>query len=239
MDVDLSDYYSGGYFLVKAQKPDWENLKNPRLADKLISLSICIGSHLMVYWGWQPGDKEAALKFGIPAEKLTEFVDWCNSEAQSQIEYQGMFYSTASAQQFVKRFLLNTQDLFLVGIGLHKELEESRWRESPNDKSSGIDKRIEQRLTMENGGKVLGFDVLSYSYSDFAHSWLCSYSLQEVQEMFGVIPNPDGLFTSYEDARKVDQWIFEDDMKGARAEPEPYDVWLLMSYPLTSESSPR
>jgi hypothetical protein len=235
MTVDLSDYYSGGYFLVKADKPDWEQLHDSLLPNKFVSLSRCMCPHLEVYWGWTPGDQEAALNFGIPQDKLSQFIEWCSTEYKSHMDYTSIFYSVKNAQQFIKRFLLNTEDLYIVGAGLHKELEASRWREPNQEKIEGIDKLIEQHLPLETGGTLLGYDVVSYSYHDLSCSWLCNLNIRTMHEMFDVRPNNYGLFETYEDARKVDQWIFEDDMKGTRAEPEPYDVWMLMSYPLTAE----
>ena len=38
------------------------------------------------------------------------------------------------------------------------------------------------------------------------------------------------MIDSYEYAKKIYDWIAEDEQKGTRAEPEPYDFWLLTSY---------
>jgi hypothetical protein len=32
--------------------------------------------------------------------------------------------------------------------------------------------------------------------------------------------------------KRVHNWIAEEDMQGTRGEPEPYDAWLLVDYPL-------
>jgi hypothetical protein len=50
--------------------------------------------------------------------------------------------------------------------------------------------------------------------------------------LYNIRPNSSGLIDSYDDAKKVYVWIAEDHMQGHRAEPEPYDIWLLISYPL-------
>lgn len=76
--------------------------------------------------------------------------------------------------------------------------------------------------------------MVTYSYNDFGDSWLCSNLQHEMYKLFGIRPNQYGLMNSAEDARKIYDWIAEDEMQGRRAEPEPYYFWLLMSYALES-----
>ena len=51
-------------------------------------------------------------------------------------------------------------------------------------------------------------------------------------DRFGIRPNSNGLITAPDEASVVAQWIDEDGMRGTRAEPEPYDPLLIVSYPL-------
>lgn len=104
--------------------------------------------------------------------------------------------------------------------------------EEPDDE--GIAKRVKQGIAVEPGGTPIGYDILSYGgYRDFGHSWLCSGLEKDMHELFGIRANELGLLATYDDARKVYEWIAEDECKGIRAEPEPYDMWLLLSYPLS------
>src|SRR5258705_973443 len=93
--VDLRDFYSGGYFLIRADRPNWPAPFSEFLPDgNLTSLSTCIcPNRLSVTWGWDPGDRDAALEFGIPEMRLTEFVEWCNSEYHELMDINSMFYS--------------------------------------------------------------------------------------------------------------------------------------------------
>ena len=50
-----------------------------------------------------------------------------------------------------------------------------------------------------------------------------------MNELFGIRPNPYGLIDTYEDAKKVADWIAEDKHRG---EPLPYYPWLIVQYPL-------
>jgi hypothetical protein len=229
--INLNDYYSGGYILLRANKPDWPQLKTDLLPDKLVSLShLC--PKVNVNWGWVTGDKDVALSFGIPEAKLNEFAAWCAKEFESDMDMYSVFHSTDAARRFARRFLTNTTDLYLIGTGLNKEIEESNWRYESEAPTFGISKNIEQHFPLEVGGISLGFEVVSFSYDNFSHSWLCNYLHQDMHQLFDIRPNEYGLIATYDEANKVYDWITEDKMKGSRAEPEPYDPWLLVSYPL-------
>lgn len=233
IEVDLSDYYSGGYFLIRADKPDWEPLKSPRFPDKLISLSMCICPlRFSVFWGWIPGDREAALKFGIPETKLDESVEWCSTNFQVEIDHPSTFYSLDAARRFVERFVPDTRDLYLIGVGLHKQLKSDILGASGKNEMVWIKKQIEQQAALAKGGISLGFEVVCFGYNDFWDSWLCSGLDRDMEELFGIRPGQFGLIQTREEAQQVYEWIAEDDQQGHRAEPEPYDYWLLVSYPL-------
>src|SRR5215207_9422330 len=99
--LDLNDYYSGGYFLIRANKPDWPLLKTDLLPDKLVSLSMCMCPRVSVGWGWIPGNREAAIRFGIPESRVDDFVVWCGTGFGSDIDVFSMFYSTNAAYRFI------------------------------------------------------------------------------------------------------------------------------------------
>jgi hypothetical protein len=81
-------------------------------------------------------------------------------------------------------------------------------------------------------GNALGFEIVSYVYSGFSHSWLCGGIERDMNQLFNIRPNEYGLINSYDEAKEVYEWIAEDKLQGTRAEPEPYHPWLLVQYPL-------
>jgi hypothetical protein len=235
--IDLNDYYSGGYFLLRANKPDWPALQTDLLAKKLVSMSTCMCPRVSVGWGWTPGNRQAALDFGIPPGRLDDFIDWCGYASKTEIGVWSMFHSIDIARQFIRRFLPDTTDLNLIGVGLPKDLAEKSWLHAGGQKDSGVEKRIQQELPIEPGGETLGFDVVMYNYNDFGDSWLCSNLQYDMHDLFGIRPNQYGLMDNAEDARKIYDWIAEGEKLGIhRAEPEPYYFWLLVSYPLETPS---
>lgn len=231
--IDLTNFYSGGYFLIRAHHPEWPQFNYELLPAAPISLSVRVCPRVRVHWGWIPGDREGARVFGIPETKLDECLEWCAREYDTDMDMWSMFYSPAAARRFIRRFDLPTENLYLIGAGLPIHLEAQDWRAFYDEKEDyGIEKRIHQQLPIEEGGQSIGFEVVSFEGGDLSNSWLCSGLEKDMHDLFGIRPNAFGLIDTLEDAIKVYTWIKEDEMKGTRAEPEPYDVWLLLNYPL-------
>ena len=232
--VDFKRFVSAGYFLVRAGNPGWEQLRSDLLPEELISLSDCISRHLNVGWGWIPGNKEAALQFGVREDALDEFVRWCWEEHKIDMDMWSMFYSPEAANRIANRFLVDFENLHVIGVGLPHELEEANWREPAEGREIyPIEKRIEQRIPLAEGGQALGFEVVSFEYGDFGHSWLCCNLHGEMNNQFGIHPGQYGLIQREQDACRVYEWIEEDDVEGHhRCDPVPYDYWLLVDYPL-------
>jgi hypothetical protein len=230
-EIDLSNFYSGGYFLVQKTQHRWQKPNKELLPEKLISLSKCICPIFDVTWAWKTGDKQKILDVGILESKFDEFIHWSKQVAESDIDMWSMFYSPDSVRRFIQQFLLDTRDLMIIGAGLPRELAEKSWQEPREKELYGVEKRIKQRLPLENGGQPLGFEVVSFSYGDLSHSWLCNDLEAGMYQQFSIRPNKFGLIEKIEEAQKVYNWIDEDETD-MRAEPEPYDYWLLISYPL-------
>jgi hypothetical protein len=230
--INLDDYYSVGYFLIRADKPDWPPLQTEQFPNKLLSLSLCICPRVCVWWGFEPGDRDAALRFGIPEAKLDEFVKWCSASLNIETDHPSTFNSLDAARRFVERFLPDTRDLYLIGVGFCKYLELADWGAPYTNEIDGIQKRIQQQTALADGGTSLGFEVVCFGYNDFWDSWLCSNLQVDMNELFGIKTGQFGLIQTREEAQQVHDWIAEDKQQGHRGEPEPYAYWLLVSYPL-------
>jgi hypothetical protein len=232
--MNLLDYYSAGYYLIRAGRPDWPQWdENPLLPKKALSLSECITRTFQIYWGWNNKEdyRDDALAFGFSEDKLSDFYKWAETNF---IDFPGIFPSVANAQAFIKDFELPHDDLYLVGLGLHRDLEKF-WHEREmfhwpdGQPMERVSRWILRQTTLEAGGTALGYEVVSIFSGQFSHSWFCSGVEKKAHELFGIRPNSLGLIEQYEDAKKVYKWI--EDEKGG--EPEPYDAWLFMSYPLS------
>lgn len=231
VSVDLVDYYAAGYVLIRADHPGWESLKENLTAEKLISLSTCICQmRFSIVWGWR-SSRDGALAFGISEARVDEFLEWGQGAYQDVLEMYSLFHSVEAARKFIERFEVEKSDLHLIGVGISKDSQLSRYPDSDNDE--GVERRLKQRISLETGGTALGFEVASYAYHDFNHSWLCSGLEVDMKDLFDIQTNEYGLIDSYLEAKQVSDWIAEE--PGRRGEPEPYDFWLLVDYPLQSK----
>jgi hypothetical protein len=232
---DLDLIFSVGYYLIRRENSEFWRGPKPLLPDALISLSRCVCPlQLDVVWGWQPQTDYIQIEkraFGIPAELSADFDAWSTERGQNDPIWP-MFPSVASMRHFAARFQLQIDDYALIGVGRPRDLGvPSRdlfgtWDES-------FDAIWNERpVSLEFGGTALGYEITSFDYGDFGHSWLCSGLQHDMHDLFGIIPNVYGLIDTLDEALKVHEWIAEDEMRGGRAEPEPYFPWLLVSYPL-------
>ncbi len=227
-------FYSGGYFLIRANHPGWEPLESELIPPQLISLSDCICPKLNVGWGWIPGNPQRALEFGIPQIKLEAFTNWCRTEYTQSMDMWSMFYTPDDARAFIKRFDLDRETLHIIGTALPQAIEQTDWQ-AINDDAYGIEKRIEQHLSVEPDGALIGFEVVSFGYGNYEHSWLCHHLHEDAHQLFGIRPNDYGLLPTFEAAMTLLKWI-QADGDGGRAHHPPYDVWALRTYPLNTNS---
>lgn len=224
----LDDYYCGGYFLIRAENPEWVK-DNDALPKRVISLSECISQQLMITWGWIPSDKQAALDFGIAEEKLDDFVNhWCQQTNSSDL-YPGLFHTVQEARDFIEKYISKRENLYLIGIGLNHQLAGKK-QFSQETNRAGIEKLLKQKRQLERDGMVLGHEVVGFWHSSFACSWLCNGLEVDMYEEFAIRPNQYGLISKYSDAKTILDWIMV--APESRAEPTDYLVWLLVSYPL-------
>jgi|GEM_PF-2407576 len=238
-DIDRTQFYSGGFFLIRAVDTPQGLDDSGLLPEKIISLSSCFCQKFDNTWTWIPNKTEEAFTFGIPESKWDAFNSWCDTQYQNeQLDMYGMLNSKKIAQDFVKQFIPDTTHLYLIEVGLPRYFGTDNWREQiPDDGHDvGVENRILQSVSMIQGGITLGFEVVSYCYHDFSHTWLCGYLHRDMYELYGIKPNQYGLLDTFEDAKKIYDWIAEDEMKGTRAEPIPYDFWLVVSHALEDET---
>ena len=79
---------------------------------------------------------------------------------------------------------------------------------------------------------ALGFELLNVEAGNLDHSFLCNHLEKEYQKM-GLTFNEHGLIANYEDAKRAEEFT---NLDTTGAEPGPWFPWLIVEFPLTSES---
>lgn len=177
------------------------------------------------------------ITFQYPESRKEELKSWWETEfRKGTADIFGTFLSAQTARQFIHQFISDTTDFYLIEVGLPIYFFEEDLRESlAEEHNAGINTRLSQKIPISTDSEALGFEVVGSDPYTFSCSWLCNYIHRDMYELYGIRPNEYGLITDFDDARKVYDWIAEDEMKGTRAEPIPYDFWLLVSHPLQAE----
>jgi hypothetical protein len=238
MNIDLSDYVAGGYFVVKHL--DIKRYSESPLPDKIISISDCQGNTLCLQPTWQER-RRRPVEFGVPAEKLPAFEEWLVEKRGIEFGYSSVFYTLDAARRFVAEFLSERDDILVIGIGLHHTLvdgflaachqEKVRLRKKDTQNSwelnlgerVGVDRVVAEGQPLIGGGKILGFDLAGYEV-DFVCSWLCTGDEYRMDDKLGKRPNQYGLIDNFETAKIVQPWR-EDSV------PDSYCPWLIVQYP--------
>ena len=237
-DIDPSQFYSGGFFLIRAVETPQGLDESGLLPEKIISLSNCFCVKFDIHWNGKVMNSDSMIEFGVSKPKQEQFEKWCDDNWFKQFEIGGMFNSIEYAQNFVAEFIPDTRDLYLIEVGLPVYFMTQNLRETTPDNNSevSINKRISDRTPLSQNGISLGFEIVGSEPYGFSHSWLCSYIHRDMHDLYGIKPNQYGFIDTFDDAKKVYDWIAEDEMKGTRAEPIPYDFWLIISHPLKEET---
>lgn len=234
--IDLKDYVAGGYFITKLSTQGF--MRTPYFQhEQVISLSSCINpSFKEPVWGWEFEKHKIEISMrGMPEEKLAESRRELE-EFQKARGFFRLFFNLSYARRFIKKWVQNPEEIILLGIGLPKNLVQNflaRKLDKQYDLSQDLTRMsvmLQQNTVLSPRGAIKGFEVVSYGYDNFGHSWLCSNLQVDMYDRFGIEAGEHGLLGTYEDAMKVYEWIAEDDEKVHRAEPEPYFPWLIVQY---------
>jgi len=240
--VDLTDFIAGGWFVARAVKrPEYSS---PELMpEKIISASESVGRILQAYWGMAiDRNRQKLLDFGIGEDRHPDFAAW--SRTNTDLGHPNTFYKLSKARQFVERFMKGSEEVLILGVALHKDLVPNFLEESKQVVYDPVretyvhsDYATPRVLKLNDHpipGDILGFELLGYEAGFW--SWLRNSMEKYAHTDLGITPNQYGLIDSYEDAKRIHEWI---DAEGsAHAEPIPYKPWLVISYPPVSTAPP-
>jgi len=202
------------------------------LPPTLVTLSSCLGDHAFEFW-WNTENLDDAGTFGVLEARYPELIEWYRGQFERNLGAPNVAFSRAVVDEFVTRFVGDPSSLVVLGCGLSSEHAAMLdVHQTPRDRGEyGVFEMLQRNLPLEPGGRVLGFEPLSYEYG-LEHTWLCSSLEQEVHAELGVSPDPEtGFLRSYEDGVRVADYINRDDVG---AEPGTWLPWLVVEYPIAT-----
>lgn len=82
---------------------------------------------------------------------------------------------------------------------------------------------LQQRLPLDTGAGMLGFEIVGAEHALTFHSWHCHGYADEVAAELGIRTNPDGLIATFEEAVVIRSWMLSRPSAQAPA-PVPWCV---------------
>jgi len=229
----------GGYFVTRAvERPAY--VSSDLLPPRIFSLSECICDFVPDVWAveWarvSPEDRMTeASKVGIEAATLPEVISWATRQMNTgNIGWPRVFLASHDARAFATRFLPRDS----ASSCWESACPQALWNSSSPNRllgrrwGPGVYKAVSNRVGLESGGAVLGWEVLCYDYGGF-HSWLCNGLEGDVAEKYGIRPNEAGFITSAPEASVAAEYCSRQDVG---AEPGFWAPWLVVEYALFPE----
>lgn len=224
------DFIAGGYFLTRPVERNDQFMAADLLPEHTLTLSSCLTDPALEFW-WNHENVAEAADFGVPSDRWPDLIAWYLDQFESRIGAPGVAYETSVTREFVNRFVPDPAGLVILGCGLDPESAArliTECRTAPDQGEYGVFEMVEKSLSMEAGGILRGFEVVSYEYG-LEHSWLCNSLQGDVNEELGIAPNDMGLLDTFEEAATVAEYVNRDEVG---AEPGLWLPWLVVEYPL-------
>lgn len=235
MQLD-SSHRAGGYFLAKTvSRPDWLPHTFPI---RILSASSCMVDMLpdsleIPLWASR-GKSKWEDKPLVNPTRFQEMLAWADEKWDlHEIEWGSLFRSADLAKAFVALFELSTDNMILVGIALPEKYVHFL-EEDESSKGCGVNKMIQERLTLEPGAKLIGYEVLGWEAPNF-HSWLCYHFFDYALENLGIRPNNQGFIDRLDEAERLADYARRTDLPSEKTVPmetQPWLPWLIALYPL-------
>jgi hypothetical protein len=220
---------ASGYFLTKPVAGNDRSMDSSLLPGPLISLSTCLAESAFEYW-WSAENVESATGFGVPAGRLPELVTWYRDRFGVEFGAPNVAFTLAVVHEFIEQFVEDPADLVVLGCALAADQADRLLQHpaAPDQGEYGVYEAIRGDMPLDEGGEVLGYEVLSYEYG-IEHSWLCGGLERDAREVLGISPGSWGLIAGESDARAVAAYANRDDVP---TEPGTWFPWLVVRYPV-------
>lgn len=219
---DISELFAGGYFLTRLiPRPDY--LSGDLLPDTILSACSCsIGTLDIVSWtGFNPE------RLGVPKSKLSEIETWDKTAFGKVYGFPNVFYTLNEARKYVQNFITEPSDeLIIVCPAIQHQIGEEVLKTERPEPERGVYETLARREAPTNGGTILGYEPLCYSY-DLDHSWLCNSLHEEAFKRWQITPNEKGFLDNLEDATQICDIALE-----VGAEDGWWLPWLIIQYPV-------
>jgi hypothetical protein len=237
-DIDLGDYRSGGYFLITPE-PE-ECASRTELPPGCIPLSVAraMAQTFPDWWAfaWATNEREQsriARQMKRPPERIIQIQEWVGLHEQ-QFGFPNVFLSHAGMAEFARTFIAPAEPVAWIGIGLHVAfVEDYLQARQPGDAEGtpGVYQALSGRHLLHEGGRVRGFDILHFEYTQF-DSWLWKSPHPDFLGSNGKGLNSYGLLDDAETAIEAATWAMQVEYDTPNPAPHPnwWLPWIVVDY---------
>lgn len=225
-------FFLGGYYIIKLNKnPPVIPIKN------ICTISDCINNLIPgingLSWVNSSENDINNLKnnLAINEEKFKQLQKWITQKFKdNEFTFSGTFREIKTAKEFIKKFIVNKENIKLIGIYLSEEYIEEFIKDNCTEKQSDYEICSELKLKKEeeSKGKLKGYDLLGYEIGGYFHTLHCHNLKHELIEKFNINFNENELISEYEDAKKIVNYMNNE----AGAEPVRWDIWKIKEFEL-------
>jgi hypothetical protein len=216
----------GGYYVVKAAHRAL-CMDQDLLPERILTVSECICDNIPGSWDIKRADSIKSLLHW----RDKELADWAAEQLKKgNVEWPYGFADIATARAFCARFLKDTNDIYLLGIGLSKEDADYFISEEKPTEVIGASSvyNVLSRIEYIDTTDLLGFDVLGCDMG-FFHSYICNSLASDLHSLFSMKPNEYGFYDSYDKAKQAAQYLLNE---GSHAEPALWQAWAVCRFEL-------
>lgn len=233
------NFLIGGYFLILPTYGS-KNRDEVLQSDKIISVSNCICEVLPGIGFLNIGDKSDYLlnlkkKIKVGDSEMNCLGKWVIEKFNDTLfDWPSCFATASIAKEFHRSFLYNTDNVYLLAVGLtNDEAEVFIDEQRPHGPMGNIRETLmynnfKKKLMLESS-QIIGYDVLGLDTESF-HSYRCHGLEIEFQDVLGIASNKFGLFDDYTAAIEAVKYLDKTNIEVEDALWQPWAIGLVEKF---------
>jgi hypothetical protein len=155
-------------------------------------------------------------EFEVSSDTLKKIFHWVEKKHKNgEIGWPNVFFDLVTAREFY-HFLFYLKKVILIGIAVKEDVALDLLEFSKpiaGEGEVGIHQCLSRWIEVDLSGTLVGDEVLGFE-SNFFHSHLCYMNDPEFNQRLQLKLNVQGLFSMYEEAEKISEWIRVDERVG-------------------------
>ncbi|GAB3956819.1 hypothetical protein GCM10028805_47730 [Spirosoma harenae] len=222
----MENYYLGGYYLIKLSPVDLFT-GQPQIYQ---TCSGCINQYAFDYWCLstsQPDEKSIQV-LDLTPEKIVHIKKWSGEKyKQGFIKWGDNFSDLTTAKSFKNTFFPESPDIHIYAIYLSEtdaNSLSSYFQTEPHNKGDfSLYHTLAERVVEETDPRevFIGYDFIGVDIDGSFHSFYCHGIGNELERLFSLSINENGLFDSVKQPELIRQYLNSPE---AAVEPVPWYI---------------